>query len=331
MTMRQVGLAILGVVGLVVVSAPLIAPNPPGEQFRDHLYAPPMRVRIVDANGRLLLPFVYPLRLVSRLELRYEEDRTRPTRLRWLSNGKLVRLADPSAGPLLLLGGDQLGRDVLARLILGARTSLGVALVAAVGAIFVGALLGAVAGASGGWLDELLMRTADFVLVLPAIYVVLALRALTPLVLPPPAVFTLMAGVFAAVGWPIVARGVRAIIASERRQDHAVAAVGLGLGPGRILTRHLLPATYGFLAIQATLLIPSFILAEATLSFVGLGFAGSTPSWGMMLQDASNVRAIASFPWVLSPALAIMVVVLGVNLAVRGGGDGHEPLESVRA
>ena len=176
---------------------------------------------------------------------------------------------------------------------------------AAFGAIFVGALLGAVAGASGGWLDELLMRTADFVLVLPAIYVVLALRALTPLVLPPPAVFTLMVGVFAAVG--------------------------LGLGPARILARHLLPATYGFLAIQATLLIPSFILAEATLSFVGLGFAGSTPSWGMMLQDASNVRAIASFPWVLSPALAIMVVVLGVNLAVRGGGDGHEPLESVRA
>ena len=166
------------------------------------------------------------------------------------------------------------------------------------------------------------MRTADFVL---------ALCALTPLVLPPPAVFTLMVGVFAVVGWPIVARGVCAIIASERRQDHAVAAVGLGLWPARILARYLLPATYGFLAIQATLLVPSFILAEATLSFVGLGFAGSTPSWGMMLQDASNVRAIASFPWVLSPALAIMVVVLRVNLAVRGGGDGHEPLESVRA
>lgn len=329
MTTRRIGLAILSVVGLVVASASLLTPNPPGEQFRDHLYAPPMRVRVVDANGELRAPFVYPLRLVSRLDLHYEEDRTRPTPLQWLSDGKLVQLSDRSAGPLLLLGGDQLGRDVLTRLIVGARNSLGVALVAAVGAILWGGVIGAAAGATGGWLDDLLMRVADFVLVLPAIYVVLAVRAVMPLVLPPSVVFGLMAGVLTAVGWPFVARGVRAIVASERRQDHAVAAVGLGLGPIRILARHLMPASYGFLAIQATLLIPSFILAEATLSFVGLGFGGATPSWGVMLQDASNVRAIADFPWVLSPAVAIVLVVLGVNLTVRGGGDGHEPLESL--
>ena len=138
-----------------------------------------------------------------------------------------------------------------------------------------------------------------------------------------------MAGVFTLVGWPYVARGVRAIIASERRQDYTVAAVGLGVGPLRLLTRYLLPASYGFLAVQATLLIPSFILAEATLSFVGLGFSGPTPSWGVMLQDASNVRAIADFPWVLCPAGAIVVVVLSVNLAVRAGEDGREPLDAL--
>jgi peptide/nickel transport system permease protein len=329
MMAQRIGFVVLGVIALVVVCAPVLAPNPPAEQFRDHLYAPPMRIRIVDADGGLRAPFVYPLRLVSRLDLRYEEDRRRPISLSWFSRGRLVGLTEPSAGPLLLLGGDQLGRDVLSRLIVGARNSLGVALVAALGALLSGGLIGAAAGSAGGWLDELLMRIADFVLVLPAIYVVLALRAVTPLVLSPLAVFGLMAGVFAAVGWPFVARGVRAIVASERRQDHAVAAVGLGLGPVRILVRHLMPASYGFLAVQATLLIPSFILAEATLSFVGLGFAGVTPSWGMMLQDASNVRAIADFPWVLSPAIAITVVVFAVNLAVRGGGEGHEPLESV--
>ena len=245
--------------------------------------------------------------------------------LTWLSGGKLVQVADPTAGPLLLLGGDQLGRDVFARLVLGARASLGVAVVAALGALLVGALLGALAGGTGGLTDELLMRSADLVLVLPATYVVLAVRAVTPLVLPGSAVFALMAGVFAAVGWPYVARGVRAIVASERRQDHALAAVGVGLGPFRIVVRHLLPASYGFLAVQATLLIPSFILAEATLSFVGLGFTESTPSWGMMLQEASNVRAIADFPWVLSPAVAIVLVVLGINLLVRTR-DGSEPL-----
>ena len=324
MTARRIGYAMLGVTALVTLAAPAIAPNDPSRQFRDHLYAPPMRPRIIDDTWSLRAPFVYPLRLLDRVERRYEEDRSRRLPLTWFSEGKLVQVGDPGAGPLLLLGGDHLGRDVFARLVLGARASIGVAVVAAIGALVIGALLGATAGARGGLTDELLMRTADFVLVLPAIYVVLALRAVTPLVLSAAAVSLLMGGVFAIVGWPYVARGVRAIVASERQQDHALAAVSIGVGPWRLLRRHLLPASYGFLAVQATLLVPGFILAEATLSFVGLGFAEPTPSWGVMLQEASNVSAIAESPWLLSPAVAIIVVVLGINLVART--RGNEPL-----
>jgi peptide/nickel transport system permease protein len=223
---------------------------------------------------------------------------------------------------LLLLGSDGLGRDILARLLLGARTTLGVAVLAAAGALLLGLIVGGVAGYAGGVVDEILMRLADLVLVLPTIYVVLALRAVLPLVLPTAAIFWLMVLLLAVVAWPWVARGVRAIVAAERRREYALAAVALGAGPVRILVRHLLPATTGFLAVQVTLLLPAFILAEATLSYVGLGFAPPAASWGVMLQEASNIRAIADFPWLLSPAVAIIAVVLAVNLVTREGSSG---------
>jgi peptide/nickel transport system permease protein len=143
-----------------------------------------------------------------------------------------------------------------------------------------------------------------------------------PLVLGPGAVFTLVAGILALVGWPLVARGVRAIVAAERERDYAQAALALGMGRGRLLVRHLMPAARGFLATQATLLLPAFILAEATLSYVGLGFPDPSVSWGVMLQEAANVAALADAPWTLSPAIAIFVVVLGVNLVLQQEEDG---------
>jgi peptide/nickel transport system permease protein len=161
------------------------------------------------------------------------------------------------------------------------------------------------------------MRLAEFVLVLPAVYVVLALRAALPLVLPSWAVFALMAGIFALVGWPWVARAVRAVVATERTKEYAAAAVSLGAGPGRVLFGHLLPACRGVVGTQAILLLPGFILAEATLSYVGLGFPETVPSWGTMLHQASNVNAIADFPWALAPAAAIFAVTLAANLLVE--------------
>jgi peptide/nickel transport system permease protein len=320
--MKTVGFVILLVIASATLFAPVIAPYAPRQQFRDHLFAPPMRIRVLDDAGRWHTPFVYPLRLADRLERRYQEDRSRRVALVWFSRGKLVQPADPAAGLLLIAGADALGRDIFSRLLMGARASLAVALVAALGAVLIGMLVGGLAGYAGGWIDEALMRAAEFLLVLPAIYVVLALRSVMPLVLPAAALFALMAAVFAAVGWPTVARGVRAIIVSEKQRDYVAAAVSIGAGPWRILTRHLMPATYGFVAVQATLLIPAFILAEATLSFVGLGFADPTPSWGVMLQDAANVRALAQFPWLLAPAAAIALVTLAVNLLIGEADSG---------
>jgi peptide/nickel transport system permease protein len=182
---------------------------------------------------------------------------------------------------------------------------------------------GGVAGYAGGVLDDVLMRTCDLVMVLPATYVALAFRSVMPLVLPPATVFALLASIFAIVGAPFIARGVRAIVRAERGRDYAVAAEALGASAARVLVRHLLPAARGYVAVQLTLLVPAFIVAEATLSYVGLGFPDPIASWGTMLHDASsNVRVFADFPWLLSPAAAMFLVVLGLNLALEGSPEG---------
>jgi len=295
----------LAALTLFALVAPWLAPYGAGDAFNEFLHAPPMRPHL---DG--LSPVVHPLVLADRLEQRFEPDRSRTVKLPWVQ-----RQED---APVFLLGADDFGRDVLSRLLYGARTSIGLALVATLGAVLIGALAGAWAGYRGGWVDDAIMRVADFVLVLPVIYVVLVLRAVLPLVLPPSTVFILVAWIFVAVGWPFVARGVRAIVSVERRREYVQAAQSLGAGQLRILAMHLIPACAGHLLIQATLLLPAFILAEATLSFVGLGFPDPIASWGTMLAGAGNYNAVARFPWTLSPAAAIFIVVLATNLiAIR--------------
>lgn len=311
---RKVGAALLLFVAAAAAAADRLAVNSPSSQFPDFVYAPPMPLRVVDAEGDWRAPFIYPLRLESRLERRFSEDRSRPVPLRFFSTGVLAEVDGRSPSPWFPLGTDGLGRDVLSRLVLGARVSLGVAFVAAAGALLLGGLAGALAGYAGGYVDGGVMWIADVMIALPAIYVVLALRAAAPLVLSTGQIFWIMVGVFILAGWPVAARTVRAVIAAERAREYAEAARSIGAGTARVLLRHLLPATRGLLAAQATLLLPAFILAEATLSFVGLGFGEPVPSWGLMLQDAGRGRALVQAPWLLAPAGAIALVVLAVNL-----------------
>lgn len=312
---RRLAAGALALLLLATIGAPFLAPHDPGDRFADHSDAPPTPLRFVDSTGRWRSPFFYPARIASRLERRFDEDRTTPVTLAWFSNGRLVREA---AGPypFLVLGADISGRDVFARVIYGARISLGIAIAAIVGAVSVGLLVGGFAGARGGPIENALMRLMDVLAVLPALYVVVVLRAALPLVLEPSEIAVLIAAILAAIGAPWVARGVRAIVSAERQSEYAEAARALGASPTRVLFVHLLPATRGFVQRQATLLLPVFVLAEATLSFVGLGLPDTVPSWGTSLREAADVTAIAAFPWILSPAIALFVVNLLVNLAL---------------
>jgi peptide/nickel transport system permease protein len=312
---------VLLIVLIAAAAAPWLAPNDPNRRFTELMYAPPTTVHFGGGAH------IYPQQIVSRRERTFQEERDRPVALRWLTDGRLVT-ADPANGvPLLLLGADGYGRDIFSRLLIGARPTLLLAALATAAATLLGALIGGASGQSGGWIDAVLSRISEFVLVLPAIYVALALRAALPLVLPASTVFILLTAIFAVLGWPLVARGVRAIVLAEREREYATAARAAGAGGLRLLTRHLLPAATGYITTQATLLFPAFILAEATLSYVGFGFPDTVATWGTMLRDAANVSTLGDRPWALAPAVAIFLVVLGVNLVVQGTGRAPVQLE----
>jgi peptide/nickel transport system permease protein len=293
-------LALVGVLLVAALGGPLVAPYGPGERFADHLYAPPMPVR-VDGGG----VYTRPLRLVDRLEQRFAVDTARRTGLPWTTPAAIA--------PVLLLGADALGRDVLSRTLHGTRTSLGLALLATAATLVVGALLGAWAGLAGGLIERAVIRLGDVLIVIPVLYAVVSLRAALPLVLPTATVVVVLAAIFVLLGWPRVARGVWSIVRAEVQAEYLQAAVALGASRWRLVTRHLMPACRSYLAVQTALLVPSFVLAEATLSYVGLGFPDGVASWGTALSEAANVSALTRAPWLLAPAAAIFLVVLATN------------------
>ena len=311
MTVRRVGVWLLLAAGLAAIAAAFIAPHAANEQFDDRAYAPPMRLHVFDHG--LHTPFVYPLVLENRLARTYREDRTSRIPLRWFVDGRLMTTSDP-AQPLLLFGADALGRDVFSRAILGARLSLGVTIAGVLGALLLGAAIGGLAGVSNNRIDDSLMMVADFLLALPGAYLVLVLRGIMKPVLSTSETFILIALLFAFAAWPHAARGVRAIVRSERARDYAEAARAAGAGPWR-LVGHLLPAARGFLTVEIVLLVPALLVAEATISYLGLGFSDAHPSWGTMMQSASNGRVLADAPWMLAPAIGVFIVVLGAQLA----------------
>ena len=287
----------LGLLAAVVSAAPLAAPHDPSQQFPHYPFAPPMRVHILDDEGRLHQPFVYALTLENPLERRYGQDRS-------------TRLPIRGDEPVFLLGSDGFGRDVLSRTLTGARLSLGVAFAATALALTLAALVGGVAGYAGGRTDAVLMRFAEFVLVLPALYVALALRGAMPLVLSTRQTFATLAIVFGAIGWPAAARGVRGIISIERSREYAEAAYAIGASPLRVIVRHLLPSTFGFLLVQATVLVPAFVMAEAALSLVGFGFAPPVATWGTMIEEVGTGGILAEAPWLLAPIAGMALTIL---------------------
>lgn len=308
--MRRFAGGVLVMFVALAILAPWVSPNHPEAQFADRAYAPPMRIHLHDQDG-WHAPFVYEQRLIDRISRTYQTVDDVRVPLQWFASGRLVSITE-RAGPLLPCGADALGRDLCARLAYGARLSLGVAVLGALGALLIGALLGAAAGTVGGRIDTLLMSVADFVLVLPLVYLAIVLRAARPLSVDPAEMFILMVTIFAGAGWPDVARGVRSIVSAERRRDYAEAARAAGAGPLRVIG-HLLPAAYGFLRVEFVLLVPALLVAESTLSFVGFGFEGARPSWGGLLKESQTLTAMSSSPWLLLPAAALFLVVLALQ------------------
>jgi peptide/nickel transport system permease protein len=227
--------------------------------------------------------------------------------------------------PFYVLGTDTLGRDILSRIIYGARVSLTVGLVGITITFFIGILLGGASGLLGGWIDTVIQRVIEVIMSIPRIPLWLALAAIVPLDWTPLQVYFMISVLLALLNWTGLARVVRSKFLALREEEYVLAAQMDGCGWPRLVTRHMLPSFFSHIIASLTLAIPGMILAETALSFLGLGLRPPIVSWGVMLQDTQQVVAIADRPWVLFPAAAIFITVLAFNFFGDGLRDAADP------
>ena len=330
------GAALLGVFYLVALFAPFIAPYGQDVMDRERFFHPPHRLHWIDAAGRFhVVPFVHPSLPSGPQEFR--EDRSRVVPIHFFVRGAPYRLLGVIGldrhlfgvrppDRIFLLGADPLGRDVFTRILFGSQVSLTVGLVGLAISFTIGMLLGGVSGYFGGWIDNVIMRTTELLLSIPGLYLIIALRGIFPANLSSQQVYLGIVAILAFIGWASLARVIRGMVLSIRRQEYVAAAEALGMSRLRIIARHILPNTLSFVIVAATISIPGYILGEIVLSFLGVGVQEPAASWGNMLNQARTQRVMMSFPWLLYvPGTAIFVTVMAFNLLGDGLRDALDP------
>lgn len=326
---------------LVALFAEFFSPWSPAERHAAYPLAPPQTVRFVDTQGRLhLRPFVYGLsRSVdpSTFTLTYQEDRTRQYPLRLFVRGDSYRLlgliewdvhlfgvSDQDA-PFFLMGTDQQARDLFSRVLLGARVSLSVGLIGVALSLVLGVVIGGVSGYFGGAIDNIVQRLIEVLRSFPTLPLWMALGAALPPEWPVVRTYFFITLILSLLGWTGMARVVRGKFLSLREEEFVVAARLSGARTGRVIFRHLLPSFSSHIIATATLSIPGIILGETALSFLGVGMRPPAVSWGVLLQDAQNVHAVVATPWLMLPALFVVVTVLAFNFLGDGIRDAADP------
>jgi peptide/nickel transport system permease protein len=316
----------------------VVAPYNQTKRNGDFLYAPPQPVHLFHKGG-FVGPFVYPYRFTFNLETFqrvYTVDRFQPQPIRFLCRGDAyefwnlfttdIHLAcPPENGTMFLLGTDRLGRDILSRIIYGARISLTIGLMGIAVSFALGLLFGGLAGYLGGWVDHVIQRLIEILRSIPELPLWLALSAALPANWSPMLVFFGITIILGLLDWPGLARAVRSKLLALREEDFVKAAELMGASKARVISRHLIPNFMSHLIASATLSIPSMILGETALSFLGLGLRPPVTSWGVLLNEAQNLAALQLHPWLLFPIVPVFTVVLAFNFMGDGLRDAADP------
>ncbi len=330
---------VVALIYLVALFAEFLAPYDPNHYAANYTYAPPHMINVFY-NGRFVGPYLFGYKdeidpqSFSRI---FTEDHSHRIFLGLFVQGDPYKLwgifpsrlhlfgpVDPNER-IYLLGADHLGNDLLSRLIYGTRISMSIGLVGVAFSLILGIILGGISGYYGGRIDELIQRVIDFLRSMPTIPLWLGIAAAVPSNWPPLQVYFAITLILSLIGWTGLARVVRGRFLSLREEDFVMAARLDGASERRIIFRHMVPSFLSHIIASVTLAIPAMILGETALSFLGLGLQPPVVSWGVLLQDAQNVRAVATAPWLLIPAFAVVITVLAMNFLGDGLRDAADP------
>jgi peptide/nickel transport system permease protein len=338
------GIMIIGLVVLAIFSD-FFAPYDPLELEMAASFTPPTRIHFFDVNGKFYLrPFVHPWNIeldpVSFAPI-WTEDQTVLYPVKFFIRGweyKLLGLIPmdihlfgvDEPGKIYVLGSDKFGRDLWARTCRAGRISLSLSLFGTFVSVAVGSVMGVISGYYAGSIDMFLQRFIEFVQSFPQLPLWMALAAIIPPTWPPLRIFVVMGFIFALLGWTNLARQVRGQVMAFRETDFILAAKEMGASDARILFKHLYPNSLSHIIVVLTLTVPSIILAEAFLSFLGIGIQEPLVSWGTLMQDAQNLQTLGSNLWIMSPVIFIVTAVLGFNFLGDGLRDAADPYSIVR-
>ncbi|MBI1281837.1 MAG: ABC transporter permease subunit [Anaerolineaceae bacterium] len=327
---------------LVVLFAEFLAPYDPADYSARYTYAPPQTLHLFDdSSGQLeFRPYVNDYKVEidpAALRRTFVLDPDKKIPLHFFVHSwsyKLfgfiptnIHLVGPanSGDRIYLLGADAVGRDVLSRMVYGTRVSMTIGLVSVAISLLLGIFLGGISGYFGGWIDDIIQRVIDFLRSLPTIPLWLGLAAAFPITWGPLQTYFAITIILSFIGWTSLARVVRGRFLALRTEDFVMAARLDGASQMSVIFEHMLPAFYSHIIASITLAIPQVILAETALSFLGLGLRPPVVSWGVLLQDAQNVRSVATAPWLLIPAVGVVAAVLALNFLGDGLRDAADP------
>mgnify|MGYP000064839493 CR=1 FL=1 len=341
--LAMVGMVVTAILYIIAAVPGFFALNDPYQQNARAQYHPPEALHFFDRdeNGSLRLGmWFHPDKLArdpETLAAIYVPDETKKVSVSFFGKGfeykifgiipadrHLIASDDPSH-PLFLLGADRLGRGVWSRIMQGAQVSLSIGLVGVALSLIIGVVLGGISGYYGGRIDFSIQRVIEFVLALPNIPIWMAMTAALPQDWPATTQYFMITVILSLTGWAHLARVVRGRFLSLRTEEFVTAARLDGCSEGRIIFRHMLPSFMSHIIASITLAIPAMILAETSLSFLGLGLQAPTISWGVLLQEAQNIRSIATAPWLFWPGFFVVIAVMALNLVGDGLRDAADP------
>ena len=340
----KIALIVLGIIYLALFLADFIAPYTKDFSDRTMAYVPPSKIFVIDEHGKLSKPYTYNyIRNFDpeNLRITYDLDRSQKHYIKFFSKGQPYKflglipmqrhlITTDSDGRLFLLGADINGRDVFSRLLFGGRISMTIGFLALFVLFPIGLLYGGIAGYFGGIVDTLMMRFAEAVMSIPSFYLLIILASILPSGMTSVQRFMLIVIILALIGWAGFARVVRGMVLSIKNQEFVQAAKSIGASRLRIIVKHILPQTASFVIVAMTLSVPSYILSESGLSFLGLGIQQPDASWGNMLKEAQEYTNIIYRPWLLTPGFLIFIAVLAFNLIGDTIRDVLDPKSKVR-